>query len=217
MNHSNAGKIGKYAAVFSVVFAITYSVFQLLAAFKVIPHPHELIWLFLPSLLLAFSFLISVICLHYFAEEDCKVYTAIATAFALLYCAFVSIVYFTQLAVVIPLLLQQKINETHLLAFSAKSFLVAVDCIGYAAMNAATLFAAFAFRSKLYTKSLYTSLLLNGFLTPIVILAYFIPAFMYLGALWMITLPVAMIQAARLFEAKNHMPIKHTSFKTASI
>jgi hypothetical protein len=53
--NNNAGRIGKYAAAFSVVLAITYSVFQLLAVFKVIPHPHELFWLFLPSLLLAVS------------------------------------------------------------------------------------------------------------------------------------------------------------------
>lgn len=195
-------KLGKPAAILSAVFAIAYSVFQLLALFKVIPHPHELFWLFLPSLLLAFTFLITIICLHYSVNDEHKIYTAIAVAFGILYCAFVSIVYFTQLVVVIPALLQNRIDESHVLAFSGKSFFVAVDCIGYATMNAATFFAAFAFQKDRQNKWLYRSLLLNGFQTPIVILAFFFPAFMFVGALWMITLPMAMINAARLFGTK---------------
>src|SRR4051794_33254184 len=98
----NVKRIGKPAALLSAVFAIIYSVFQLLAAFKIIEHPHELFWLFLPSLILAFTFLITVICLHFLVNEENKIFAAIASAFAILYCAFGTIVYFTQLAVVIP-------------------------------------------------------------------------------------------------------------------
>jgi hypothetical protein len=32
-----------------------------------------------------------------------------------------------------------------------------------------------------------------------------IPSFMYLGALWMITLPMAMVNAARLFTLNNNI------------
>jgi hypothetical protein len=138
--------------------------------------------------------------------DNKKIYTAIAAAFALLYCAFVGLVYFTQLGVVIPLLEQNRIDETHLLAFTERSFLVAVDCIGYAAMNAATLSAAFAFRHEKKNRWLYRSLLYNGLQTPVVIAAFFITPLMYVGALWMITLPMAMINAARMFaqDAKQH-------------
>ena len=199
MKTSSARKVGKPAALFSASFAIIYSMFQLLAVFKVISHPHELFWLFFPSLLLAYTFLITIICIHYSVADDIKVYTGIASAFAILYCGFVSIVYFTQLTIVIPALLRNEIDEHHVLAFTDKSFFVAVDCIGYATMNAGTLFAAFAFRDRLQNKWLYRSLLLTGVQTPVVILAFFIPAFMFVGALWMITLPMAMINAARFF------------------
>lgn len=204
MNTHIENKIGRPAAILSAFFAIAYSVFQLLVVFKRIPHPQDLFWLFLPSLFLAYTFLVTVICLHHIVLQERKVFTAIAGAFAVLYCAFVSIVYFTQLAVVLPALATHKIDETSVLAFTDKSFLVAVDCLGYASMNAATLFLAFAFRNNGRSKWLYRSLLANGLQTPVVILAYFIPAFMFVGALWMVTLPAAMIGAANFFRSELH-------------
>jgi hypothetical protein len=215
MKTNNIRSIGQPAALLSMAFAVIYSIFQLLAIFKLIPHPKELFWLFLPSLLLAYTFLITIICLHYLVAEAHKIYTAIASAFALLYCAFVSIVYFTQLAVVIPLLSHGKIDDTHLLAFTDKSFLVAVDCIGYATMNASTFFAALAFRFDERNRSLYRSLLFNGLQTPIVLLAYFIPLFMFIGALWMVTLPMAMINVYNWFRKNRHELFKKRSYETA--
>ena len=65
-------------------------------------------------------------------------------------------------------------------------------------MNAATFFAAFAFQKDQQDKWLFRSLLFNGLQTPIVILAFFIPAFMFVGTLWMITLPMAMINSLKI-------------------
>jgi len=199
MKVDNAKMTGKTAAVLSAAFAIVYSVFAVLSVFKLIPHPYELFWQFLPSLLLAFAFVVTIICLHYSVAEELKVFTAIASAFAVLYCACVTIVYFTQIAVVIPKFLQHNINESYVLAFSGNSFMVAVDCIGYALMSVSTFFAAFAFKNDYKNRWLYRSLLCNGLLTPVIILAFFIPAFIFVGALWIITLPTAMINAARRF------------------
>jgi len=199
MKTSSLNKIGFWSATFSVVLGIGYSVPQILSSLQIIPHPEDLFWLFLPSLFLAPAFLIAMICLHYAVDPEVKIWTAIGVAFALLYCADVTIVYFTQLTVVVPAQLKGEINENHLLLFDRRTFLMAVDCLGYFFMSLSTFFAAFAFKKNTW---LYRGLFWNGALMPVLVLAFFYPAFYYAGAVWMITFPLAMINAAKLFNIK---------------
>lgn len=194
---SKVHRIGQWAASLSLIFALAYSIPQILSELKWLQHPHELFWLFLPSLFLAPSFMVTMICLHYSAEEDAKIWTAIGVAFAILYCADVSLVYFSQLTVIVPGLVRAEINESHVLAFGRKTFLMAVDCLGYFFMSLSTFFAAFAFARS--DKWLYRALLYNGSLMPILILAFFYPVLYYVGAIWMISFPLAMVQASKLF------------------
>ena len=198
MNNSSLSKIGFWSATLSVIFGFGYSVPQILSEIKIIPHPQDLFWLFLPSLFLAPAFLIAMICLHYSADKSLKIWTAIGVAFAVLYCADVSIVYFTQLTVVVPAQLKGQINEKQVLLFDRRTFLMAVDCLGYFFMSLSTFFAAFAFRKN---KWLYHGLLWNGALMPVLVLAFFYPVFYYAGAVWMITFPLAMINAAKFFKS----------------
>lgn len=221
MKQLNANKIGRPAAVLAAVFALTYSVFAILSLLKLVPHPYELFWQFLPSLLLAFAFVTTVVCLHYTVAREESIYTALASAFAVVYCTCVTIVYFTQLAVVIPRFLQHKINDNHLLAFTDNSFMVAVDCIGYGVMCLSTFFAAFAFKKNSESRWFYRSLLFSGFLTPFTIAAFFIPALLAIGALWMVAMPMALINAAKWFSSNikqyNHNTSKQQNFKTEKI
>ena len=191
--------IGRWSAILAAGFGIAYSVFQIFSELRMIPHPQDMFWLFAPSLPLAPSFLIAMICLHYYVEPNIKLFTAISVAFAVLYCADVSLVYFTQLTVVLPAQLSNQINEKQVLLFDRRTFLMAVDCLGYFFMSLSTLFAAFAFANDQRNKWLYRGLLFNGLLLPVLILAFFFPVFYYVGALWIITFPVAMIKVAKLF------------------
>lgn len=193
----NVAITGYWAALLSLLFALGYCVPQLISAFNLIPHPHEQFWLFLPSLFQAPAFLVTMVCLHYPAPDNLKLWTAIAWSFAILYCLCVTLVYFTQLTVLLPARLAGKMNDENVLIFEPRTFLTAVDCLGYFYMSLSTLFAAFAFRQV--NKWLYRGLLWNGLLLPILILAFFYPVFYYVGALWMITFPMAMIQAAKIF------------------
>ncbi|MDX1940892.1 MAG: hypothetical protein SFU99_10105 [Saprospiraceae bacterium] len=197
---NNAKTIGYWSAVISLLFALGYSVAQLLSTFKMLPHPQDLFWLFLPSLFLAPPFVVTMICLHYSVSENLKIWTAIGVAFAIMYGVLVDLVYFSQLTVVVPAQLRGEINETHVLIFGTKTFLMAVDCLGYFFMSLSTLFAAFAFRNQVNRKWLYRGMLYNGLLLPVIIFAFFYPLLYYIGALWMITFPLAMIQAIWLFQ-----------------
>jgi hypothetical protein len=200
----DARTIGYWSALSAAFFACGYSVAQILSTAGIIPHPQDLFWLFLPSLFLAPAFLLTMICLHYVAEADQKIWTAIGIAFATVYSVCICIVYFSQLTVVIPLLLQSAIDETHVLAFVRKSFLMAVDCLGYFFMSLSMLFAAFAFRNNKSGKWLHRGLLWTGSLLPILVLGFFFPFYYYLGAIWMLLFPLAMINAASLFKNESY-------------
>lgn len=202
MKNSSIYKIGFWSAALSAAFALAYSVAQILSTSKILPYPHDMFWLFLPSLFLASVFVTTMVCLHYSVEENLKIWTALGIAFALMYAPLVSIVYFSQLTVVIPALLRGEINETHVLSFPGRTFLMAVDCLGYFFMSLATFFAAFAFKNNHETKWLYRGLLWNGLLMPVLVLAFFYPVFYYVGAIWIITFPLAMINATKYFSAQ---------------
>jgi hypothetical protein len=86
--------------------------------------------------------------------------------------------------------------------FSNNSLMVAVDCLGYGFMSVATFSLAFSFSKK---KWLFISLLCHGLLAPFVVGAFFFPALLAIGALWMITLPFAMIMAMKFFKSGKVM------------
>ncbi|XZF14604.1 hypothetical protein ACTHGU_00555 [Chitinophagaceae bacterium MMS25-I14] len=190
---------GIWASLLAILFSTGYSVAQLLSTSGLLSPPHDLFWLFLPSLFLAPSFLVTIICLHFIVRDDQKLWTFTGVAFAILYTALVSPVYFTELTVVVPDQLKGIINEKQVLLFDRRTFLMAVDCLGYFYMSLSTFFASIAFRHDIKNKWLYRSMLYNGLLIPILILAYFFPFFYCIGAVWMITFPLAMINAAKLF------------------
>jgi hypothetical protein len=194
---------GKWSSLLAAVFAIGYSVPQLLSVAGLIPFPTDLVWFFVPSLLLAPSFLIAMICLHYKTAPDKKIWTAIAVAFAIVYCCIASSIYFAQLSVVVPGMFAGTVNETHVFYFNGKTVMVAVDTLGYAFMSVSTLFAAFAVRDQVKQRWLYRWLFSNGLLAPVIIVAFFFPALIYGGALWMITFPAAMIKLFQLFKNQH--------------
>lgn len=201
--------LGFWSSWITVFFGFAYSVPQLLSAFKILPHPQDLFWLFLPSLFLAPSFLIVMICLHFVVKDEVKIWTAIGAAFAVVYCVMVTIVYFSQLTVVLPSELEGETENLNLLLFEPRSFLTAIDCLGYFFMSLSTLFASFAFKNVVKYNHIQRGLFWNGVLLPVLILAFFYPIFYYIGAVWMFSFPFAMINAAILFKnlPKTHFKV----------
>ena len=138
-----------------------------------------------------------MICLDFSVGRNLKIWATIGWAFAAIYCTMITIVYFTQLTVVLPAQMKGEVDNKQVLLFDRRTFLMAVDCMGYFFMSLSTLFAAFAFRNDEKNKWLYRGLLWNGLLLPVLILAFFYPSFYYAGAIWMITFPLAMINASK--------------------
>jgi len=207
MNNSAAGKVGYWSALLSVIFGFGYSIPQILSTLKIIPHPQDLFWLFLPSLFLAPAFLVAMICLDFSVNSTLKIWTTIGWAFAAIYCTMVTLVYFSQLAVVLPQQFKGVADDKNLLLFESGTFLMSVDCLGYFFMSLSSFFAAFAFANSKH-KWLYRGLLLNGSLMPLLVLAFFYPVFYYIGAVWMITFPLAMINAIKFFRDDLQIVVK---------
>jgi hypothetical protein len=127
--------------------AITYSLFDLgviagPSMLGILTQPWDPIIPIGASLLIAPSFLLLMISVHYAAPQPAKIWSHAAISFATVYACLVSLVYVTWLFVVEPHLLNGTESQVELLVFQPGSFMQMVDGIGYTFMGVAALFAA---------------------------------------------------------------------------
>lgn len=199
----NLRTYGYWSGLSAAIFSIIYSIFQLLTVAKMLTPPWDIAGMFLPSFLLAVSFVILMTCVYFYASEEKKLQAMLGLVFAILYAVLVSIVYFTELAVVIPAMLKNNTQGLDVLIPGPNSFMISVDALGYGFMSVSTLFACSVFAEHRWT---YRAMLWNGLLTPVIIFALFYPFLMAIGALWMITLPMSVICMTSIFKNLTSEP-----------
>jgi len=193
--------LGFWSAALCTVFSLAYVVAQLAEWAGLLgsaggPHsrstPFGLAVLLTPSLLLGISFVVLMVSVHYVAEASARIWSHVAIAFASIYATLISIVYYVQLAFVIPRLASGKAAGIELLLFEPfDSFLYAVDVYGYSLMSLSTLFAAPVFRKKGLERWIRIALIANGCLIPFLALQMYWPPLIWGGAFWAITFPAA--------------------------
>ena len=145
-----------------------------------------------PSLLLGLAFVVLMVSVHYAAEASARAWSHVAIVFAGMYATLVSIVYYVQLAFVVPRVARGATEGIELLLFEPfDSFLYAVDVYGYSLMSLSTLFAAAVFRAEGLERWIRRALIANGCLIPFLALQMFWPPLIWGGALWAITFPLA--------------------------
>lgn len=212
---SSTKTVGFWSAVLATVFSITYIVAQLAEWMGVLgsqggPESAStttgIVLLLTPSLLLGSSFLVLVISIHQLALPERKIWSHAAIAFATVYTALISIVYFVQLTLVMPRLARGQIEGIEVFLFVPfDSFLYAVDILGYSFMSLATLFAAMVFTDKGLERVVRLFLIANGLLLPFIALQMYYHPLIWIAALWAVTFPGATWSLAILFrrEAAN--------------
>ena len=212
---SSTKTVGFWSAVLATVFSITYIVAQLAEWMGVLGSqggpesastPTGLVLLLTPSLLLGPSFLVLVVSIHQLASPERKIWSHAAVAFATVYTALISIVYFVQLTLVMPRLARGQIEGIEVFLFVPfDSFLYAVDILGYSFMSLATLFAAMVFTDKGLERVVRLFLIANGLLLPFIALQMYYHPLIWIAALWAVTFPGATWSLAILFrrEAAN--------------
>jgi hypothetical protein len=201
--------MGYWSAVLATVFSMTY-VFAQLAEWagwlgsqggpESASTPLGIVVLLTPSIFLGSSFLVLTICIHQIASPGRRVWSHAAVAFATIYTALISIVYFVQLTLVGPRLASGRVDGIEMFLFVPfDSFLYAVDILGYSFMSVATLFAAMVFTGRGLERVARTFMIANGLLLPFIALQMYFHALIWIAALWAVTFPVSTSSLALLF------------------
>ena len=205
--------VGFWSAVLATVFSLMYIVAQLAewagwlgsaGGPESASTPVGLVILLTPSLLLGSVFLVLVVSIHQVADRDRKVWSHAAVAFATMYAAMISIVYFVQLTLVAPRIAQGRVAGIEAFLFVPfDSFLYAVDILGYSFMSVATLFAARVFTGKGVERVTHFWLTANGLLLPFLALQMYFHPLIWIAALWAVTFPASTWSLAILFRREN--------------
>jgi hypothetical protein len=195
-----SSRFGFWASVATAAAAIGYGIPQLLQVAGLLPTPLDLVLIFAPSLLLAPCFVLAMAALDAVAPAGRSPWGRSALGFACVYAALVGTVYVIQLGVVIPAGQAGEADRVALLACCGQGqFLTAVDLLGYTLMSLSTLFAAGAVIGGGIAAWTRLALVANGLLAPFLILQLAYPWLIAIGALWLVTFPLATILLALTF------------------
>lgn len=208
ISHSTS-HVGYWSAVLCTLFSISYVVIQLMewqgwlgstGGPQSSSTAFGLFLLLTPSLLLAPAFLLLMTSINLCSAPEQRIWGQAAVAFATMYATLISIVYFVQLTLVAPRLLQQRTEGIEPFLFLPfDSFLYAVDLLGYSFMSAATLCAARTFTGAGRERTVRWWLTANGLLMPFIALQMYIHELLWIASLWAITFPASTLTLALLF------------------
>lgn len=152
-----------------------------------------------PSLLLGSAFLALMSALHHTAPAGRRALSQAALGFATVYATLISLVYFTQLTFVAPRMAAHDVAGIEPFLFVPyRTFLFAVDLLGYSMMSLATLLGAFALPPGRFARAARVAMIANGLVLPFLAFQMYWPALIWGGALWGLTFPAAMISIALL-------------------
>jgi hypothetical protein len=212
MIENSVRKLGFWSALLAGIFSIGFTLTGILSLVGVLVLPWDPV---LPdgfSFLLALSFVIMMVSIHYRSVEDKKIWSHIGIVFAVLYAAMVSIVYLVVIIYVTPKLLTGHAEEVAPFRFLTDgSFMQVLDGAGYFFMSLSTLFAAPVFSGTRLENLTRRAFITNGVLSvpillsysPLVIPAFIYPVFLGLAALWIFTTPLSTFLAALCFRRSN--------------
>ncbi len=196
----SVGQLGYWSAVAAAITSVIFSISAVLDNFLFpLPFPIDQIGLYGSSLLIAPAFVLVMVCVHYYAAPEKRVWSHAGIAFAIMYAVMVSISYISQLAVVAPHIARGDLDKVAIIALQDGSFMQWIDTLGYSFMGLSTLVAAPVFAGGRIQKWIRGFFIVNGILAPFYLLAIPYPIFLIFGIWWMVVVPGAMILLAIVF------------------
>lgn len=205
-------KAGFWSAVFAAVFSLSYVLFQLAEWAGLLGSaggpesastPLGIVLLLSPSVLLAPAFVVMMIAVGHLIPVHRQIWGQAGVAFATIYATLIGIVYYVQLTLVMPRMMQGRTEGIELLLFTPfDSFLYSVDLLGYSSMSLATLLAAFGLVGVESTGAARLFLLANGLLLPFLLFQIYLPSLIFIAALWAVTFPGAAIALSIVFRRR---------------
>jgi len=192
-------RIGFWAAVIATLFGLGYIVALLATLAGVLTGPRATFYQLAPSIVLAWSFMVLMACILDAAPPERRIWAINGFGFALMYAVMNSIVYFTELTVVIPRLLRNEAASLSVLLFEPGEFLFAVNGLAYGFMSMAALFAAPVFARSGLEARVRWAMLAHGAIGPFIVAAVVWTPLQYIGALWIVTFPTMGVLLVMLF------------------
>lgn len=209
----DTSSLGYGAAVLCALFSVAYVLLQLAEWVGLLGSAggpesastaRGLVLLLTPSLLLAPSFVALMAAVHERTPEVKRAWSRVGLSFATIYAVLVGIVYFVQLTLVVPRMLEGRTEGIELLLFEPfDSFLYSVDILGYSFMSLATLFAAQALGGGGIERTARRFLLANGLLVPFLAFQIYVHELIWVASLWGVTFPGSAIALAVLFRRER--------------
>jgi len=143
-----------------------------------------------------------MVSIHSYAIDEKKIWSHIGLVFAIAYMVIQTIVYFSELTVIVPLLFKGDIFNTVIAALGgvgiSGTFLYSINGFGYGLMSLATLFAAPVFAGGKLERWVRWALTTHGVLAPVIISAVVYPVLIYIGAMWLLTFRLSTLLLAAL-------------------
>ena len=196
-----AARLGYWSAILTALFCVLFTVAAVLTEARLLSAPWDVILPIAPSLLLAPSFLVMLVCVNAVVASDRKIWSQLGVAFGCVYVPLCVAAYIVELFVVEPRVLHGAASETALLTLvRGDSVFNAIDGIGYVFMCLATVFTAQAFETNRLERWIRWLFLANGVLAVPIFLTYFVDrSFMWGAALWSVTITASAVLLAILF------------------
>lgn len=190
-------KLGYWSSTAAAIFGFFFTAALIMSLPGSIPAPWDTFWQVLPSLFLAWSYMLMLLCLYRAAPSEKNIGALAGAAFSIIYAGINTAVYFTVLVVVIPGIISGKTGEIELLLFEPGKFLFALNGIAYTLMSIAALFSSTAFIPGSFLRRAMTA---HGLLAPLICGAVLWGPIKYAGALWIITFPFMGIASVLYFK-----------------
>jgi len=176
----SVSQLGFWSAVFATIFSIGYGITVIIMMVSTITRAPEIpsglngIELFvatfqpvqmlplIPSLLLAPTFIVLMVSIHYYAAPDKKIWSHLGIAFALIYAVMASINYITQLTIVRLSLLNNETDGLAMFVMGNSHSIFWALASSYGFMNLAMLFTGPVFEGGKLERSIRWLFFANG-------------------------------------------------------
>ena len=197
---STVAKIGFWSSLISFAAATGYGVVQVMQIAGILVFPVDEILIFGFSIVIPLPFVVALVALFHAVPEEKRIWPHAAILFGVIYAVLVTIVYGTQLGLVVPMRISGLSGSVDFLRVTNGTFMWVIDGAGYILMGLATLFAAGTFMGNPAQRGLKWFLFANGLIDPLIVAVYIYPSLLPFGSLWLITAPGSLLLLARYFK-----------------
>jgi hypothetical protein len=189
-----------FSAICSCVFYVLFDIAAVLGMTGILVNKYwiSISW-YLPSILLAYSYLILVASICYSLDQGNRFFALLALCFSIIYVVLNSIVYSCQIFIIAPSFLNNTYDSVSLFEMAEGKIFYPINTLAYTLMGISTLFLSFAFTKDKGQKSIKYVLFIHGIVAPAMFGTYIFKPIFLISSTVGITYPIASILIAKRY------------------